>query len=133
MVITESTQHTHPSTTAKRINDSLLLFFFSVAQIDLNRFGPGGPSGEERPITTGHVNREAWITGLVDYVNSMKQICPDVIYPPDDWLSQGFSMLSSDWGNWQLLRLRTRVIPLWLNHWTICQYSGQTHSEEHCT
>ena len=66
--------------------------------MDHNRFGPGGPSAEDRPITTGHVNREAWITGLVDYVNSMKNYCPDVIHPPDDWLSQGFSMLSSDQG-----------------------------------
>ena len=63
--------------------------------MDLNRFGPGGPS-EERPVTMGHVNREAWITGLVDYVNSMKNYCPHVIHPLEDWLLQGFAMLSSD-------------------------------------
>ena len=66
--------------------------------MDHNRFGPGRPSAEDWLITTGLVNREAWITGLVDYVKSMKNYCPDVIHPPDDWLLQGFSMLSSDWG-----------------------------------
>ena len=28
----------------------------------------------------------------------MKEICPNIIHPPDDWLSKGFSMISSDWG-----------------------------------
>ena len=63
--------------------------------MDHNRLVPGGPS-EERPITTGVVNREAWITGLLDYVNSMRAYCPDVTHPPEEWLAQGFSLFSSD-------------------------------------
>ena len=66
--------------------------------MDHNRFGPGGPSADDRPVLTGHADQEAWITGLVDYVNSMKRICPDVNHPPNDWLLHGFSMLSSDRG-----------------------------------
>ena len=48
--------------------------------MDHNRLGSGGPL--DRPITMGALTKEAWITGLVDYVNSMKQICPDIIHPP---------------------------------------------------
>ena len=62
--------------------------------MDHNGLVPSGPS--DRQITMDMVNREAWITGLVDYVNSMRTYCPDVTHPPEDWLSQGFSMLSSD-------------------------------------
>ena len=66
--------------------------------MDHSRFGPGRPSEEDRPVITGHTDKEAWITGLVDYVNSMKEICPDAIHPLDDWLSKDFSMISLDQG-----------------------------------
>ena len=64
--------------------------------MDNSRLEPGRPSEEDRPVITGHTDKEAWITGLVDYVNSMKEICLDAIHPPDDWLSKGFSMISLD-------------------------------------
>ena len=66
--------------------------------MDHIRFGPSRPSAEDRPVITGHTDKEAWITGLIDYVNSMKEICPDAIHPPDDWLSKGISVISLDQG-----------------------------------
>ena len=66
--------------------------------MDHNRFGPGMLSMDKRPITAGHSDKDDWITGLVDYMNSMKERCPDAIHPPDDWLSKGFSIISLDQG-----------------------------------
>ena len=56
--------------------------------MDHNRFGPGMLSMDERPITGGHSDKNDWITGLLDYVNSMKERCLDSIHPPEDWLSK---------------------------------------------
>ena len=66
--------------------------------MDSSRFGPGRSSEEERPVITGQSDKEAWIAGLTDYVNSMKEICPDARHPPMEWLSAGFSMISLDQG-----------------------------------
>ena len=66
--------------------------------MDSSRFGPGRSSEEERPVLTGHLDKEAWIAGLTDYVNSMKEICADARHPPMEWLSAGFSMILLDQG-----------------------------------
>ena len=64
--------------------------------MDHNRFGSIGYSAEDRPVLTGHVDKEAWITGLVDYVNSMRAYCPGVTHPLEEGLTEGFSLFSSD-------------------------------------
>ena len=66
--------------------------------MDHSRFGPGGYSEEERPVVTGQLDKDAWITSLIDYVNLMKDRCPDARHPPSDWLSARFSMLSVSQG-----------------------------------
>ena len=53
---------------------------------------------DERPVLTGSSDKEAWIAGLTDYVNSMTEICPDARHPPMEWLSASFSMISLDQG-----------------------------------
>ena len=64
-----------------------------------NRFGPGGPSeDEERPILTGHSDKEDFVTALQSYLTSIKEICLDAHHPPLDWLTEGFSMISLDQG-----------------------------------
>ena len=66
--------------------------------MDHNGFGPGRFSVEDRPITGGQSTKKDWITGLCDYVNLMKERCPDDIHPPEDWLAQGFSEISLNQG-----------------------------------
>ena len=61
--------------------------------MDHNGFGPGGNSKKERPVVTGQLDKDAWVTGLVDYVNIMRDRCPDARHAPQDWLSARFSML----------------------------------------
>ena len=54
-------------------------------------FGPGGFSEEEeRPVLTGHLDKETWVAGLRDYVTTMKERYPDAEHPPMEWLSAGF-------------------------------------------
>ena len=61
--------------------------------------GTGSPSMEDwRPILTGQTDKQGWITGLKDYVNSMKERCPYDIHPSEEWLANGFSMISLDQG-----------------------------------
>ena len=66
--------------------------------MDHSGFGPGGYSEKERPVVTGQLDKDAWITGLTDYVNSMKDRCPDARHPPSEWLSDGFLMPSLNQG-----------------------------------
>ena len=61
--------------------------------------GPGSSRGDDaRPILTGRTDSKGWITSLKDYVNSMKECCPDDIHPDEEWLANGFSMISLDQG-----------------------------------
>ena len=53
----------------------------------------------------GRTDKQGWITGLQDYVNSMKERCPDTIHPTEDWLAYSFSMILLDQG-------RTVTVPL---------------------
>ena len=65
--------------------------------MDLSGFGSGKSSeDDERPILVGQSDKKAWITGLTDYVNSMKEICPEYSHSSIGWLSVGFSMTSLD-------------------------------------
>ena len=58
-------------------------------------FGSGKSSEEdERPVLTGQSDKKAWITGLTDYVNSMKEICPGYSHSSIGWLLVDFSMTS---------------------------------------
>ena len=59
--------------------------------------GPGSSRGDDgRPILTGRTDSKGWITGLIDYVNSMKERCPDDTHPNEEWLATGFAMISLD-------------------------------------
>ena len=59
--------------------------------------GSGSPSADDgRPIINGQTDKQGWITGLQDYVNSMKERCPDDIHPSEEWLANSFSMISLD-------------------------------------
>ena len=65
--------------------------------MDSSRFRTGSLSGEEeRPVLTGHLDKETWIAGLKDYVTSMKERYPDADHPPVEWLTDGISMISLD-------------------------------------
>merc|ERR1711873_60851 len=37
---------------------------------------------------------EGWITGLSDYVNTMRELYPDEDHPGTDWLAKGIAMIS---------------------------------------
>ena len=44
---------------------------------------------------SGQSEKQTWFDGLTDYVNSMKEICPNYNHHPSvEWLSFGFSMIS---------------------------------------
>ena len=59
--------------------------------------GPGSSRGDDgRPILTGRTDSKGWITSLKDYVNSMKERCPDDIHPDEEWLATGFAMILLD-------------------------------------
>ena len=48
-----------------------------------SRFGPGKfLEDDERPIITGHSDKEAWVTELQNYVTTMKERYPDAEHPP---------------------------------------------------
>ena len=62
-----------------------------------SRFGTGKFSEDhERPILTGHSDKEAWVTELHNYVTTMRERYPDVAHPPVEWLSASISMISLD-------------------------------------
>ena len=63
-----------------------------MSQSDL---GPGSSHEDDgRPILTGLTDSKGWITGLKDYVNSMKERCQYDIHPSEEWLANSFSMIS---------------------------------------
>ena len=67
--------------------------------MDVSGLATGKSSADdERPVLTGQLDKKAWFDGLTDYVNSMKEICPDYRHPSMEWLSSGFSMISLDQG-----------------------------------
>ena len=62
--------------------------------MDSSGFGTGSSlADEERPVLTGNLDKEAWIAGLQDYVNSMKERCMDTRHPSCEWFSAGLSMI----------------------------------------
>ena len=57
----------------------------------------GSPrENDGRLILTGQTDSKGWITSLKDYVNSMKEGCPDENHPNEEWLSAGFAMILLD-------------------------------------
>ena len=64
--------------------------------MDLGGFGTGNSlADDERPVISGQLDKQTWFDGLTDYVNSMKEICPNYNHHPSvEWLSFGFSMIS---------------------------------------
>merc|ERR1712041_5265 len=59
--------------------------------------GTGSLRGNHgRLILTGQTDSKGWINSLLDYVNSMKEHCPDDNHPNEEWLSTGFAMISLD-------------------------------------
>ena len=64
-----------------------------VAQMSSNRFDLGGSTmDEERPIISGHSDKEDFVKALSSYLTSMKERCPNVNHTLMDWLSNGFSI-----------------------------------------
>ena len=62
---------------------------------------PGSSDGEDgrpilRTLQDGQTDSMDWITGLRDYVNSMKERCPGENHPDEEWLSKGFAMILLD-------------------------------------
>ena len=62
---------------------------------------PGSSNEEdERPILRsfqdGQTDSEDWITGLCDYVNTMREHYPGENHPGEEWLSKGFAMILLD-------------------------------------
>ena len=65
--------------------------------MSLSGFGTGKSlKDDERPVFgAGWSDGKAWCDGLTEYVNSMKERCPEYNHHPSvDWLSHGFSMIS---------------------------------------
>ena len=54
-------------------------------------------SGLDSDVPTGPpqvVSGEAWLQSLLGYVNTIRQNCPNVSHPPDDWLTDGAQLYS---------------------------------------
>ena len=66
--------------------------------MDHSGFGSGRFSEVDRPIMGSQSTKKDWITGLRDYVNLMRERCPDETHPPEDWLAQGLSEISLNCG-----------------------------------
>ena len=63
-------------------------FLFCWTKTASSRFGPGRSlADDERPIITGHSDKEAWVTELQNYVTTMKERYLDAEHPPVEWLS----------------------------------------------
>ena len=67
----------------------------------MSQSGPrsGSPLGnDERPILSSFRDSrsefEDWITGLSDYVTTMRELYPGEDHPGADWLAKGFAMIS---------------------------------------
>ena len=54
-------------------------------------------SDDERPILSAFRDSrsefESWVTGLNDYVNTMRELYPGEDHPGADWLAKGFAMI----------------------------------------
>ena len=62
---------------------------------------PGSSDGNDgqpilRTLQDGQTDSLDWITGLPDYVNSMREHYPGENHPGEAWLSKGFAMISLD-------------------------------------
>ena len=55
-------------------------------------------SDDERPILSAFQNSrsefESWVTGLNDYVNTMRELYPGEDHPGAGWLAKGIAMIS---------------------------------------
>ena len=67
----------------------------------MSQSGPRSGSSldnDERPILSlfrdSHSEFKGWITGLSDYMNTMKELYPGEDHPGADWLAKGFVMIS---------------------------------------
>ena len=67
----------------------------------MSQSGPKSGSSlgdDERPILSSfrdsRTESEDWITGLSDYVTTMRELYPGENHPKEDWLSKGFAMIS---------------------------------------
>ena len=75
--------------------------FFGVQAMSQSGLRPGSSSEDDgrpilRTLQDGQTDSMDWITGLCDYVNSMKERCPGENHPDEEWLSKGFTMISLD-------------------------------------
>ena len=96
MVITESTTTQKPCSSQQSPGRDSLVFrhSFLLHKIDHSGFGSCWFSEVDRPIMGSQSTKKDWITGLCDYVNLMRERCPDETHPPEDWLAQGLSLRS---------------------------------------
>ena len=73
---------------------------FSTFKIMLHQGPRSGSSlsNDERPILSAfwdsRLEFETWVTGLNDYVNTMRELYPGEDHPGADWLAKGFAMIS---------------------------------------
>ena len=78
----------------------IVVYLSTCSTYSMSQSGLGSGSSLEddrRPkIFYGQVDSKGWVTGLRDYVNSMKDRCPAEDHPSEEWLSQGSEMISLD-------------------------------------
>ncbi len=67
----------------------------------MSQSGPRSGSSldnDERPILSSFRDSwsefEGWITGLIDYVNTMRELYPGEDHPGAGWLAKGIAMIS---------------------------------------
>ena len=71
----------------------------------MSQSGPRSGSsldGDERPVLSAfrdsRLESKDWITGLCDYVATMRELYPGEKHPDEEWMSKGFAMISLDQG-----------------------------------
>ena len=71
----------------------------------MSQSGPRSGSsldGDERPVLSAFRDSRSeskdWITGLRDYVATMRELYPGEKHPDEEWMSKGFAMISLDQG-----------------------------------
>ena len=71
----------------------------------MSQSGPRSGSsldGDERPVLSAFRDSRSeskdWITGLRDYVATMRELYPGEDHPDEEWMSKGFAMISLDQG-----------------------------------
>ena len=62
----------------------------------MSKSGSGSVVLDELPVM-GRPDSEDYVHAIKEYVTSMKELIPgDPYHPSDDWLNQGFAMISLD-------------------------------------